>query len=176
VLFSLSRDRMLPGSSVLRRVGGNQIPLGALAVASVVSAIGLLFGLNARAVNTLITFGSGGYYITFWMVCSAALYARLTGRWVPAGRFSLGRFALPVNIVAVAWLTFEAINIAWPRTVLAVPGAKFYQVWAIVLIFGVLLVVGTLYVLIKRPQDRVRASTAMGDLTEAPALHAEEVV
>jgi hypothetical protein len=49
-------------------------------------------------------------------------------------------------------------------------------VWAIVLIFGVLLVVGTLYVLIKRPQDRVRASTAMGDLTEAPALHAEEVV
>jgi amino acid transporter len=166
VLFSLSRDRMLPGSSVLRRVGANQIPLGALAVASVVSAIGLLFGLNARAVNTLITFGSGGYYITFWMVCSAALYARLSGRWVPAGRFSLGRFALPVNIVAVAWLTFEAINIAWPRTVLAVPGAKFYQVWAIVLIFGVLTVVGLLYVLIKRPQDRVATSAAMGDLTE----------
>jgi amino acid transporter len=172
VLFSLSRDGMLPGSSMLRRVSSNQIPLGALAVASVVSAIGLLFGLNARAVNTLITFGSGGYYITFWMVCSAALYARLTGRWVPAGRFSLGRFALPVNIVAVAWLTFEAINIAWPRTVLAVPGAKFYQVWAIVLIFGLLTVIGLVYVLVKRPQDRVAASTAMGDLTETPEMAA----
>ncbi len=95
VLFSLSRDRMLPISGVLSRVGGRQVPLGALAVASVVSACGLLFGLNARAVNTLITFGSGGYYITFWLVCAAALYARLSGRWVPAGRFSLGRFALP---------------------------------------------------------------------------------
>jgi amino acid transporter len=164
VLFSLSRDRMLPASSVLSRVGGNKVPLGALAVASVVSACGLLFGLNARAVNTLITFGSGGYYITFWLVCAAALYARLSGRWVPAGRFSLGRFALPVNIAAVAWLTFEAINIAWPREVLAVPGAKFYQVWAIVLIFGVLSVIGLIYVLVTRPQDRIRQATSMGDL------------
>jgi amino acid transporter len=172
VLFSLSRDRMLPGSGVLRRVSGNQVPLGALAVAATVSAVGLLFGLNARAVNTLITFGSGGYYITFWLVSAAALYARLSGRWVPAGRFSLGRLALPVNIAAVAWLTFEAINIAWPRTVLAPPGAKFYQVWAIVLIFSVLLVIGLLYVLIRRPQDRVRTSAAMGDLTEAPEMAA----
>jgi amino acid transporter len=166
VLFSLSRDRMLPASGVLRRVGRNQVPLGALAVAAVVSACGLLFGLNTRAVYSLITFGSGGYYITFWLVCAAALYARLSGRWVPAGRFSLGRFALPVNIAAVAWLTFEAINIAWPRSVLAPPGAKFYQVWAIILIFGVLLVLGTIYVLLRRPQDRVAASAEMGDLTE----------
>jgi hypothetical protein len=155
---------------VLRRVSPNQIPLGALSVAAVVSACGLLFGLNARAVNTLITFGSGGYYITFWLVCSAALYARLTGRWVPAGRFSLGRFALPVNIAAVAWLTFEAINIGWPREVLAPVGAKFYQVWAIVLIFGVLTVLGLAYVLLRRPQDRVATSAAMGDLTETAEM------
>jgi amino acid transporter len=167
VLFSLSRDRMLPASELLRKVGPNRIPRGSLAVASVVSAAGLLFGLNARAVNTLITFGSGGYYIVFWMVCVAALYARLSGRWTPAGRFSLGRLALPVNIAAVAWLTFEAINIAWPRTVLAPPGARFYQVWAIILIFGVLLVVGAIYVLLRRPQERVRQSAAMGDLSEA---------
>ena len=136
------------------------------------SACGLLFGLNARAVNTLITFGSGGFYISFWLVCVAALYARLTGRWKPAGLFSLGRLALPVNIAAVAWLTFEAINIAWPRTVLAPVGAKFYQVWAIVLIFGVLSIVGLLYVLLKRPQDRVATSTEMGDLTEAQEMAA----
>jgi amino acid transporter len=169
VLFSLSRDRMLPASGLLRRVAPNRVPVGALAVASVVSAAGLAFGLDTRAVNTLITFGSGGYYITFWLVCAAALYARLTGRWVPAGRFSLGRFALPVNAVAVLWLTFEAINIAWPRTVLAPPGAPFWQVWAVVLVFGVLTVVGAVYVLVRRPQERVRQSAAMGDLTEAAA-------
>jgi amino acid transporter len=172
VLFSLSRDRMLPGSALLRRVARNQVPLGALSVAAVVSCCGLLFGLNTRVVNTLITFGSGGYYITFWLVCSGALYARLSGRWVPAGRFSLGRLALPVNMAAVAWLTFEAINIAWPRSVLAPPGAKFYQVWAIILIFGVLLLIGIAYVLVRRPQDRVRTSAAMGDLTEEPTMAA----
>jgi amino acid transporter len=173
VLFSLSRDRMLPGSAVLSKVGANRVPMGALAVAAIVSAAGLMFGLDTRAVNTLITFGSGGYYITFWLVCSAALYARLTGRWVPAGRFSLGRLALPVNVAAVVWLTFEAINIAWPRTALAPPGAPFWQVWAIVLVFGILAVIGVVYVLVKRPQERVRASTEMGDLTEAP-LRTEE--
>src|SRR4051812_45468512 len=174
VLFSLSRDRMLPASELLRKVGPNRIPRGSLAVASVVSALGLLFGLNSRAVYTLITFGSGGYYIVFWLVCAAALYARLTGRWTPAGRFSLGRFALPVNVAAVVWLTFEAINIAWPRTVLAPPGARFYQVWAIILIFGVLLLVGAIYVLLRRPQDRVRDSAAMGDLTEVGAARGLE--
>ncbi len=169
VLFSLSRDRMLPGSGVLRRVAPNRVPMGALAVAAVVSAAGLLFGLDARAVNTLITFGSGGYYIVFWLVCSAALYARLTGRWTPAGRFSLGRFALVVNVVAVAWLTFEAINIAWPRTVLAPPGARFYQVWAVLLIFSALTIVGVVYVLVRRPQERARSSAAMGDLAAVGA-------
>jgi TRAP-type C4-dicarboxylate transport system permease small subunit len=51
----------------------------------------------------------------------------------------------------VAWLSFEAIDIAWPRSVLAPPGAPFWQVRAIVLIFGVLLAVGIVYVLLRRP-------------------------
>jgi amino acid transporter len=169
VLFSLSRDRMLPASGVLGRVGPRKIPRGALAVAAIVSGCGLVFGLDTRAVNTLITFGSGGFYITFWLVCAGALWARLTGRWVPAGKFSLGRLALPVNVAAVIWLTFEAINIAWPRSVLAPPGAPFWQVWAIVLISVALAIVGGLYVWLRRPQDRVRTSAAMGDLGEAPA-------
>jgi amino acid transporter len=45
VLFSLSRDRMLPASGLLRKVAPNRVPLGALGVAAVVSAAGLLFGL-----------------------------------------------------------------------------------------------------------------------------------
>lgn len=171
VLFSLSRDRMLPASGLIRRVAPNQVPLGALAVAATVSAAGLMFGLNTQAVSTLITFGSGGYYLTFWLVCTAALVARLSGRWKPAGRFSLGRFGTPVNVVAVLWLTFEAVNIAWPRSVLAAPGAPFWQVWAIVLIAGFLAVVGIVYVLVARPQRRVAESTALADLA-APAAAA----
>jgi amino acid transporter len=135
--------------------------------AAVVSAAGLAFGLKTAAVNTLIGFGSGGYYISFFLVCSAALVARLSGRWRPAGLFSLGRYGTLVNAVACAWLLFEAINIAWPRAVMAPPGAPFYQVWAVVVVSAVLLVVGIAYVLMTRPQDRIRASTAFADLSSA---------
>ena len=171
VLYSLSRDGMLPGSQFLRRVSpGNHIPTTAVLTAAVVSALGLLFGLRTAAVNTLITFGSGGYYISFWLVCAAALYARLSGRWRPDGLFRLGRWGLPINVAAVVWLTFEAINIAWPRSILAAPGAPFYQIWAIVLISAGLALFGLIYVLVSRPQERVRRSTAMGDLVAAGAV------
>jgi TRAP-type C4-dicarboxylate transport system permease small subunit len=70
-------------------------------------------------------------------------------------------------VAAVVWLTVEAINIAWPRSALAPPGAPFWQVWAIVLISVVLAVIGLVYVLVRRPQERVRTSAAVGDLGEA---------
>jgi len=156
VLFSLSRDRMLPGSDIMRRVAPNQVPLGALAFVAVAASAGLLLGLDTAAVGTLITFGTGGYYITFCLVCSAALVARLAGRWTPGGSFRLGRWGLPINVLAVLWLIFEAVNMAWPRASLAPPGAPFWQVWAVVLVSAVLVLVGTLYVLINRPHERVR--------------------
>jgi amino acid transporter len=177
VLYSLSRDHMLPGSSYLRRVNPrNHIPVTAVVTAAVVSALGLGFGLRTAAVNTLITFGSGGYYISFWIVCAAALYARLTGRWTPDGLFRLGRYGLWINVAAVAWLTFEAINVAWPREILAPPGAPFYQVWAIVLISAALAVFGIVYVLLAKPQEHVRSSKGMGDLVAAGAIDERGVV
>jgi amino acid transporter len=173
VLYSLSRDGMMPASTVLKRVHPrSHIPVAAVCTASVISAAGLMFGLSTAAVNTLITFGSGGYYISFWIVCVAALYARVTGRWVPAGAVRLGRAGLVINTAAVAWLTFEAINVAWPRTILAPPGAPFYQVWAIVLISAGLAVVGIVYVLVARPQDRMRTSETFA-IVDAAASTAE---
>ena len=59
-------------------------------------------------------------------------------------------------MLAVLWLIFEAVNMAWPRASLAPPGAPFWQVWAVVLVSAVLVLVGTLYVLINRPHERVR--------------------
>jgi hypothetical protein len=55
----------------------------------------------------------------------------------------------------VLWLVFETINIAWPRTSLAPPGAPFYQVWAAPLVLATIGATGVLYVLIARPQRRL---------------------
>ncbi len=67
----------------------------------------------------------------------------------------LGRAGVVVNALAVGWLLFETINIAWPRTSLAPPGAPAYQVWAAVIALGVIGVAGVAYLLVAKPQRRL---------------------
>jgi len=62
------------------------------------------------------------------------------------------------NILAVVWLTFETLNIAWPRSSIAPPGAPFYQVWAAPLVLAVIAVTGLAYLLIASPQARLSDS------------------
>jgi amino acid transporter len=116
----------------------------------------LLLGLNTAAVGSLITFGTAAIYLAFLLVALAALIARLRGTWKPAGRLRLGRLGTVINVLAVLWLAFETINIAWPRTSLAPADAPAYQVWAAPLLLAVIAVVGAAYLVTGRPQLRSR--------------------
>lgn len=55
-------------------------------------------------------------------------------------------------MLAVAWLAFETVNIAWPRESLAPPGAPGYQVWAAPLVLAVIAAVGIGYLVLAKPQ------------------------
>jgi amino acid transporter len=153
-IFSIARDGVLPASAFLRRVDRRASPIGAIVVVAVVSCAGLLVGLDAAAVGTLISFGTAAIYVSFLLIAVAALVARVTGRWVPSGALRLGRVGLVVNVLAVAWLAFETVNIAWPREAIAPPGAPVYQVWAAPLVLGVITLVGLAYLGIARPHRR----------------------
>ena len=153
-IYSVSRDGVLPGSRVLRRVGWRRTPVGALAATTVVACLGLLLGLDSTAVGSLIAFGTAAIYVAFLLVAVAALVARLRGTWTPAGPVRLGRWGVAINTAAVVWLTFETVNIAWPRTALAPPGAPFYQVWAAPLVLAAIGALGLAYLVVARPQDR----------------------
>ena len=122
-IYSIARDDVLPASAFLRRVDRRKAPIGAIAVTAVVACLGLLLGLEAAAVGSLIAFGTAAIYLSFLLTALAALIARLRGTW----RRAQGSC---VNVLAVAWLAFETVNIAWPRESLAPPDAPFYQVWA----------------------------------------------
>ncbi|EPK4054889.1 APC family permease, partial [Pseudomonas aeruginosa] len=114
---------------------------------------------NATAVGTLIAFGSGGFFVVFLIVTACALWARLVGRWDPdKGALRLGRAGLAVNVLAVAWLSFEALNVAWPRASLAPPDAPWFQVWAVVVVFSALAAFGLLYMVIAKPHRRIATS------------------
>ncbi|MGW5126374.1 APC family permease [Streptomyces sp. NPDC004069] len=162
-LYSIARDDVLPGSRQLKRVSGRQVPVVALSVVTVVGLAGLVFTLNGSAVAALLTFGSAGLYLQFLLIAVAALIARLRGTWVPSGHVRLGRLGTVANVLAVLWLGFELINIAWPRSVLAPPGAPWWVVWAAPLVTAIALAVGLVYLAVARPQDKVRRSAAFAD-------------
>jgi amino acid transporter len=154
-MYSVARDGALPGSRFLSTVGRRRTPIGATLATTAIACLGLLLGLHSAAAGSLIAFGTAAIYVTFLLVALAALIARLRGTWVPRGRFSLGRAGLPLNVLAVIWLGFETVNIAWPRTSLAPPGAPLYQVWAAPLVLAAITLTGALYWLLARPQPPV---------------------
>ena len=153
-IYSVARDDVLPASGFLRRVDRRRSPIGAIVVTTVIACLGLLLGLNTAAVGSLIAFGTAAIYVAFLLVALAALIARLRGTWIPAGHVRLGRAGLAINALAVVWLAFETVNIAWPRASLAPPGAPAYQVWAAPIVLAVIAVVGLAYLVIAKPHRK----------------------
>jgi amino acid transporter len=151
-MYSIARDDALPGSRFLSRVDRRRVPLGAIAVTAAIACLGLLLGLDSAAVGSLIAFGTAAIYVAFFLIALAALIARVRGTWVPAGRVRLGRAGLVINVLAVAWLAFETVNIAWPRESLAPPDAPVYQVWAAPLVLALIALVGVVYLALMKPQ------------------------
>jgi amino acid transporter len=157
-IYSVARDGVLPASAWLRRVDSRHVPRSALGVTAVVAWGGLLLALDSSAIGALIAFGTASIYVAFLLLAVAALVARVRGSWRPAGRVQLGRLGLVANVLAVVWLSVETVNIAWPRASLSPPGAPFHQVWAAVIVLAVIGLAGTVYLLVARPQEKIRTT------------------
>ncbi|MFB7755006.1 APC family permease [Streptomyces sp. NPDC056121] len=160
-VYSLARDGVFPFSRQVRKVNSRQAPIGGLVASTLVSCTGLLLGLNATAIGSLIAFGTAATFLPFFLVSLAALIARLRGTWVPSGHIRLGRKGTFLNVLAVLWTAFEVANVCWPRAILAPPGAPRYQIWAGLLGIGVVITVGLVYLFVKKPQDALRAAQAL---------------
>ncbi|PVZ09022.1 APC family permease [Actinomycetospora cinnamomea] len=159
VVYSFARDGMLPLSRVWRRVSTrNQAPVYAVALVAILSALAFVY---ANALSVLVAFATGAYYVGFLAPVAALLYLRLRGRWRdPDGRRGLGKIGVIVNVVAVAWLVFELVNIAWPRDL----GLPWWQTYAFLLGLGCFGTVGLVYFFATRPDRRfVEESVSMGE-------------
>lgn len=146
-IYSIARDGVLPGSRFLRKVDRRQAPIGGIVATTVIAWLGLLLGLEATAIGSLITFGTGAIYCAFLLTAIAALYGRAQGV------LSRARSRVALNVLAVAWLAFETVNVAWPRASLAPLDAPWYQVWAAPMVVGVIAVVGLAYLFGAKPTN-----------------------
>ncbi|MFI0480141.1 APC family permease [Actinomadura sp. 9N215] len=165
-VYSVARDGVLPASRFLRSVNRRHAPIGGTVAVTAVGWAGLLLALDSSAIGSLITFGTSGLYLVFLLVALAALISRVRGAWTPAGHIRLGAAGTVINALAVVWLAFQFVNITWPRAVLAPPGAPWYQIWAASVLSAGVLAVGAAYLVIARPQDKVRAGDAFATRAE----------
>ena len=179
MLFSMARDNRLPFGSQIARVSGHRkVPIvpalvtGILALALLVINVG-----NQSAFLVITSIAIIMFYMAYLGVTTPMLVRRLRGDWPKPDHgpfFSLGRWGLFVNIVAVAYGTLVAINIAWPRNSVynAVGAPHWYWQWSPVLFIGLVVIIGTIYyfaVQAKKPPEVLEEHRADIPMPPVPA-------
>ncbi|MFD0346847.1 APC family permease [Kitasatospora aburaviensis] len=105
-LYSLARDGVFPFAAKVRKVNRHRAPIGGLVAATLVSAAALPLGLESTAMGSLITFGTAATFLPFFLLCLAALLARLRTGWRPAARSPTGgsgRWSTPWRWCGPGW-------------------------------------------------------------------------
>ncbi len=147
--FAMARDNNLPAGSKLCTISPR---FGTPVVSSVtigVIAVALLLVTFSPQIYTVVTsIAIIMIYVAYLLVTVPMLIQRLRGRWTPReGAFSLGRWGIPVNILAVVWGAVMAVNLAWPRREIynATEPFHWYLQYGGILLPGIILGVGFAY-------------------------------
>ena len=153
MIFTMGRDSTLPYASAIAKVHGkSKTPLVPSIVIGVLTIGLLLLNVgNQRAFFVLTSVAIIMFYIAYMCVTVPLLIARIRGRWPSPDHgpyFSLGRWGLPVNILAVVFQTGVMINLAWPRAAVY-GGDHWYYQWGAFVFVIPLAAVGAIYYFIK---------------------------
>ena len=150
LMYSYARDKMVFGSSLLSRFSEKRhVPPYAMLASGILplSIVVIAQAISADALLRVISFAAVGIYVAFQAVVLAALVARIRG-WKPSGAYRLGRWGLPINLMALGYGIAAAVNLAWPR---GEAGAAWYDQWIVLLGLGVVLALGLVYMVLGRP-------------------------
>jgi urea carboxylase system permease len=111
--FGMARDRALPGSGLLSKVHpGLHTPVFMCITIGVLAFIPMLQYAGAGIIAIAAT---GMIYLSYFVGNIALLRARMRGWPRTKAPFSLGRWGIPINLLALAWGGGMLINFAWPR-------------------------------------------------------------
>jgi urea carboxylase system permease len=154
MVFGMARDNNLPGSVRLAKVHPRyKTPVLPAVVIGLLSIGILLINVRQPQIFTVITsIAVVMIYLSYLLVTVPMLISRLRGRWpVPAGddrrHFSLGRWGLAVNLLAVLWGAGMAVNLGWPRREIynAVEPHHWYLQWGAAVFIGAIALTGLAY-------------------------------
>lgn len=142
VIFAFARDNALPGSKWWKSINPyTQTPVYAVWLVMVGAGICGLLGFSATALSSLAGASVIGLYVSYIV----PIFLRLTSgrsKLVP-GPFSLGRWYMPIGIVACAWVCFIVVLLFFPPSSATTAGTMNY---AVVIIMGVFFFAGASWI------------------------------
>lgn len=152
MMFAMARDNNLPFSRHLGKVHPvRKTPTVAAIVIGIIAIIPLVVNVSQPAIFTILSSISIVLiYLSYLLVTVPLLRNRLVGKWplrdgAEVG-FSMGKWGLPVNILAVLWGGAMTLNLIWPRPEIynSVPPFEWYLQWGGVLFVTAVTVAGVL--------------------------------
>ncbi len=190
LLFAMARDGRLPfGTHIARVSGARRVPVVPALVVGFLALVILAINIsNQSAFLALTSVAIVMFYIAYLGVTGGMLVKRLRGQWPRPDHgpyFSLGRWGLLVNVVAVVYGVVVAVNIAWPRSAVydALAGTKdssghviaghWYFQYIAILFIGAVVLIGSLYYFLvynRKPIEVLREHAA--DVPTLPGEHA----
>ncbi len=190
LLFAMARDGRLPfGTHIARVSGTRRVPIIPALVVGILALVILAVNYgNQSAFLALTSVAIVMFYIAYLGVTGGMLVKRLRGQWPRPDHgpyFSLGRWGLFVNVVAVVYGAIVAVNIAWPRSAVydslagtkdssghIIPGHWYWQYIALLFI-GIVVLVGTAYYMAvyrRKPIEVLREHAAAVPSLDDPHL------
>ncbi len=159
LVFSMARDGDLPFSAALARVSPRtHTPILPTVLVGLAGAGILVVNVGyPQIVGLVASVAIVWANLAYLFVTVPLLWMRLRGRRLDGVEdsepvFSLGRWGIPVNLVAVASGLFIVVNVGWPRAEIYGTGGllQFAAPLFTVLVLGV----GGLYYALRRPRPR----------------------
>jgi len=186
--FGMARDNRLPASSYLSRVHPKlHTPIFSCVVVAVLAAIPLFKYAGASYVAIAAT---AMIYLSYFLGNLAVLGARLKGWPREKTPFSLGKWGMLVNILALCWGGGMLINFAIPRAfsnptpnqtagALSTGIGFLNKVPILYTVLGIILIIGVLYYFlfeIRKPQVEIIRPAESGPVViPAESLPSDEV-
>ncbi|WP_242489140.1 APC family permease [Peribacillus sp. TH14] len=153
LLYSLGRDRKIPGSKLWLKISPKyETPIAAILFTGIFT---VLLTSASSTLSYLVNMCIAGIYIAYLSIAIGALIARKRGWNAYTSPWNLGKWGVHINILALSWLVFGFINLCWPRT----PDAPWYVNYSIPLLVGCVFLIGAVYYTIfVRPRHRIEVS------------------
>jgi urea carboxylase system permease len=179
MMYSMARERSLPFWRTLAKVSPRTgTPIATSIVVGVAAALALAVNFGQSAIFTaLSSLCIAMLYLAYLGVTVPLLVTRIRrrGAGFPPGvdedgkpLFTLGRWGIPLNALAVAYQIGMVINLAWPRPeIYDLTGKTWWLQWSAVLFIGATLAVGYAVHMRNRARD---GAISLGHLPATAAI------